>query len=98
MARAFGESHRAFHFRSFDTICSATQDRQDAVDELLREPLDAMLVIGGYKLSNTISLAAVCGAKVGTVHVEGATCIGPERGTVRHLDPSEKEAVEGPGR
>jgi len=39
MERAYGAEHRAEHFRSFDTICSATQDRQDAVMEMLREQL-----------------------------------------------------------
>jgi 4-hydroxy-3-methylbut-2-enyl diphosphate reductase len=94
MARAHGERHRAEHFRSFDTICSATQDRQDAVEELLREPLDAMLVIGGYNSSNTISLAAICAARVPTYHVEDATCIDPERGTVRHWDATHKGELE----
>jgi 4-hydroxy-3-methylbut-2-enyl diphosphate reductase len=96
MARVHGEDHRATHFRSFDTICSATQDRQDAVEELLREPLDAMLVIGGYNSSNTISLAAICAATVATYHVEDATCIDPERGTIRHWDSARKEEVETP--
>jgi 4-hydroxy-3-methylbut-2-enyl diphosphate reductase len=96
MGRAYGESHRAEHFRSFDTICSATQDRQDAVEELLREPLDAMLVIGGYNSSNTISLAAICAARVSTYHVEDAACIDPERGTVRHWDATRKSEVETP--
>jgi 4-hydroxy-3-methylbut-2-enyl diphosphate reductase len=97
MARARGESYRAENFRSFDTICSATQDRQDAVEELLREPLDAMLVIGGYNSSNTISLAAICAAKVPTYHVEDATCIDPERGTVRHWDAARKGETETSG-
>jgi 4-hydroxy-3-methylbut-2-enyl diphosphate reductase len=69
MARAHGESHRAEHFRTFDTICSATQDRQDAVMELLREPLDLMVVVGGYNSSNTISLAALCAEEVPTYHI-----------------------------
>ncbi|HEV8409896.1 MAG TPA: 4-hydroxy-3-methylbut-2-enyl diphosphate reductase, partial [Gemmatimonadaceae bacterium] len=60
MARAKGDEYRAENFRTFDTICSATQDRQDAVNELLNEELDVMLVIGGYNSSNTISLAALC--------------------------------------
>src|SRR3954470_21803771 len=46
--RARGTEARAGDFRSFDTICSATQERQDAVIELLEEPLDLMLVIGGF--------------------------------------------------
>ena len=69
MERAFGAEHRAEHFRSFDTICSATQDRQDAVVELLREPLDLMVVVGGYNSSNTISLAALCAEHVRTYHI-----------------------------
>jgi 4-hydroxy-3-methylbut-2-en-1-yl diphosphate reductase len=69
MARAYGESHVAAHFRTFDTICSATQDRQDAVMELLQEPIDLMVVVGGYNSSNTISLAALCAEHVPTYHI-----------------------------
>ena len=69
MERAYGAEHRAEHFRSFDTICSATQDRQDAVVEMLREPLDLMVVVGGYNSSNTISLAALCAEQVMTYHI-----------------------------
>ena len=84
MARAHGDEYRATHFRTFDTICSATQDRQDAVDELLREPLDVMLVVGGYNSSNTLSLAAICADKVPTYHVEDAEGIDPITGVVRY--------------
>jgi 4-hydroxy-3-methylbut-2-enyl diphosphate reductase len=77
MARRHGEEYRAANFRTFDTICSATQDRQDAVQELLREPLDAMVVIGGYNSSNTISLAALCAERVPTYHIEDAASIDP---------------------
>jgi 4-hydroxy-3-methylbut-2-en-1-yl diphosphate reductase len=82
--RARGADARATDFRSFDTICSATQDRQDAVKELLAEPLDVMVVIGGYNSSNTISLAAICMEHVPTYHIEDAEAIDPERGTIRH--------------
>jgi 4-hydroxy-3-methylbut-2-en-1-yl diphosphate reductase len=77
MARGFGDEYRATHHRTFDTICSATQDRQDAVNELLQEPLDAMLVVGGFNSSNTISLAALCAEHVPTYHVEDAERIEP---------------------
>lgn len=77
MARAFGAEYRAAHHRTFDTICSATQDRQDAVNALLQEPLDAMVVVGGFNSSNTISLAALCAETVRTYHVEDAEAIDP---------------------
>ena len=93
MARARGEAYRAENFRTFDTICSATQDRQDAVNELLREPLDAMLVIGGYNSSNTISLAALCDERVPTFHVADANCIDVAAGSVRHLPPGGSEEI-----
>lgn len=86
MERVHGAEYRAQNFRTFDTICSATQDRQDAVNALLTEPLDVMLVIGGYNSSNTISLAALCAEKVRTYHVEDANCIDPAQGTIRHRD------------
>lgn len=94
MARAFGEPYRAANFRTFDTICSATQDRQDAVEALLAEPLDVMLVVGGYNSSNTISLATICAARVPTYHVEDAGCIDPDLRTVRHLPIGAHDEVE----
>jgi 4-hydroxy-3-methylbut-2-enyl diphosphate reductase len=77
MAEAFGADYAADNFRTFDTICSATQDRQDAVMELLKEPLDAMIVVGGFNSSNTISLSMLCAEQVPTYHVEDAAAIDP---------------------
>jgi 4-hydroxy-3-methylbut-2-enyl diphosphate reductase len=82
MGRRYGDDYRAANFRTFDTICSATQDRQDAVQELLREPLDAMVVIGGYNSSNTISLAALCAEQVPTYHIEDAASIDPDERSI----------------
>jgi 4-hydroxy-3-methylbut-2-enyl diphosphate reductase len=82
--RARGAEARARDFRSFDTICSATQERQDAVKELLEEPLDAMVVIGGFNSSNTISLTALCAEKVPSYHVETPEAIDPAKGTIHH--------------
>ena len=84
MARAHGEDYARENFRTFDTICSATQERQDAVVELLREPLDVMVVIGGYNSSNTMSLAAICSETVRTFHIEDAEDIDPSTATIRH--------------
>jgi 4-hydroxy-3-methylbut-2-enyl diphosphate reductase len=84
MARARGEEYRAANFRTFDTICSATQDRQDAVLALLEEPLDLMVVIGGYNSSNTISLAAICAERVPTYHIADPSAIDVGRGVIRY--------------
>ena len=73
----------ANHFRSFDTICSATQERQDAVVEMMKEPPDLMVVIGGYNSSNTNHLAVLCAQHTLTFHIADATCIDAERGTIR---------------
>ncbi len=83
MERRYGPEHTAEHFRTFDTICSATQDRQDAVLKLLEDAPDLMLVIGGYNSSNTTHLAAICAARVPTYHIEDAACVDPESGSIR---------------
>ena len=84
IARARGADARASDFRTFDTICSATQERQDAVMALLEEPLDAMIVIGGFNSSNTISLAALCAERVPTYHIEDAGGLDPDSGSVHY--------------
>jgi 4-hydroxy-3-methylbut-2-enyl diphosphate reductase len=56
MVQRYGESEMDERFHSFDTICSATQDRQDAVRRLENEHIDLMIVIGGYNSSNTNNL------------------------------------------
>jgi 4-hydroxy-3-methylbut-2-enyl diphosphate reductase len=91
VVRRWGEAEAAAHFRTFDTICSATQDRQDAVLKLIEEPLDVMVVIGGYNSSNTTHLAAICAQRVPTYHIEDALCIDPESGSIRHLPAGTKE-------
>lgn len=85
MVRRYGEAAIADHFRTFDTICSATQERQDAVSALLGEPLDLMIVVGGYNSSNTAHLAALSRAHgVRTYHIEDAAAIDLTTGRLRH--------------
>ncbi len=91
MARRWGEPVLPEHFRTFDTICSATQDRQDAVLKLIADPLDVMVVIGGYNSSNTTHLAAICAAAVPTYHVEDAQCIDPQTGSIRYLPVGQRD-------
>lgn len=83
------------NFHSFDTICGATQDRQDALYELLEAPLDAMFVIGGYNSSNTTHLAAIAAERVPTFFVKSADCL-LDLHTVRCYNLERKEEVEMP--
>lgn len=62
-------------FHVFDTICGATQDRQNALFELLEKPLDAMFIIGGYNSSNTTHLAHIAARKLPTFFVKSSDCI-----------------------
>ena len=83
MRDRYGDAEIRSRFRAFDTICSATQDRQDAVLRMLGEGgLDLMLVIGGYNSSNTTALARICSERLPTFHINGPDCL--EGATVRH--------------
>lgn len=76
MAARYGEAALPSVFRAFDTICSATQERQDAVLALLDEvPLDLMVVIGGYNSSNTCNLARICAERCPTFHIAAPDCL-----------------------
>jgi 4-hydroxy-3-methylbut-2-en-1-yl diphosphate reductase len=83
MCARHGEEEAALRFRAMDTICSATQDRQDAVLTMLAEGgLDLMIVIGGYNSSNTQALTRICAEKLPTFHIARAECI--DASVVRH--------------
>ncbi len=76
MTARYGSEDLPEHFRAFDTICSATQERQDAIISLLdQHRLDLMLVIGGYNSSNTCNLAKICAERVQTYHVAEPACL-----------------------
>ena len=89
----YGQAESPKHIRSFDTICSATQDRQDAVGEMLASPPDLLIVIGGYNSSNTGHLAEMAAGKLKAFHIQGAEdLLSPER--IRHRDPHDGKIVE----
>ncbi len=97
MRDRYGEVDLPSRFRAFDTICSATQDRQDAVIALLAERhLDLMIVIGGYNSSNTYNLARICAEKLPTYHIAdpGAVLSGSE---IRHKPVGGKGEVTSAG-
>jgi 4-hydroxy-3-methylbut-2-enyl diphosphate reductase len=84
MAARWGEDEAARRFRAFDTICSATQERQDALFSLLNEvSLDLLIVIGGYNSSNTTHLVEIAAGKIPAYHIRFAGCLESE-GRIRH--------------
>lgn len=75
IAKRYGEHSLAERYRHFDTICTATQDRQDAVGNLVREDINLMIVIGGYNSSNTTHLCEISSLHKPTYHISDASCI-----------------------
>jgi 4-hydroxy-3-methylbut-2-enyl diphosphate reductase len=87
MVDRFGEADTAKRFISFDTICSATQDRQDTLLDLLKsQPLDLVIVVGGFNSSNTGHLAELGSQYAPTYHVENESgLVSAEE--IRYRDP-----------
>ncbi len=89
----YSDAELPARFRHFDTICSATQDRQDAIRELGEKKMDVILVIGGYKSSNTGHLAEIASEFCPAYHVEDASSI-LSGGKIRHKKIGAQEAIE----
>ncbi len=97
MRDRFGAEDLGSRFQAFDTICSATQDRQDAVVRLLAEkPIDLMLVIGGYNSSNTANLARICAASRPTFHIADPDCL-VSSAEIRHRPVGSKDETSTKG-
>ena len=79
-------------FRFFDTICGATQERQDALRDMLAAPMDLLIVVGGYNSSNTSHLAEMGEAKLPTYFIRNATRL-ESRERITHFDQHAKREV-----
>ncbi len=99
MVERDGEAQAAQRFRELNTICRATQENQDAVEELAdlaggaeagQQELDLMIVVGGYDSSNTRNLTRVGRGRFPSYHVDGPASI--RRGEIVHRDP-QSEAI-----
>jgi 4-hydroxy-3-methylbut-2-enyl diphosphate reductase len=80
------------NFRFFDTICGATQERQDALFRLLDESLDLLVVVGGYNSSNTTHLAEIGEKKLPTWFIRNSGCMVSAH-EIRHFDIHQKEEI-----
>lgn len=93
MGQKFGADPLGEHFRVFDTICGATQDRQDALEKMLKEPLDLLIVVGGYNSSNTSHLAEMGEKVLPTYFIKNAAKM--ESGTlIQHWNQHINQEVE----
>lgn len=90
MLRKYGPDKIDQHFLSpGDTICDATQERQDAMLKLVDDPLNLILVIGGFNSSNTGHLQEIAQTKgLRSYHIDGPDCLGPGN-VIRHMEGGE---------
>jgi 4-hydroxy-3-methylbut-2-enyl diphosphate reductase len=105
MLQKYGPVNLHEHFLSFNTICDATQERQDAMLDLVKQPLDVMVVIGGFNSSNTTHLQKIAVEHgIPSYHIDSAERIGPGNRVqhkplsqdVHHLDIAEPWLPPGP--
>ena len=80
------------NFQMFDTICGATQERQDALFEMLEQPMDLLLVVGGYNSSNTTHLVEIAQEKLPTFFIRDAKCITSIEEII-HFDLEQKSEI-----
>jgi 4-hydroxy-3-methylbut-2-enyl diphosphate reductase len=92
MTGRYGAEHIDEHFRAFDTICSATQERQDAIIAMLEKGVDLTLVIGGFNSSNTNNLTNIARNYGPAFYIEEASHL-IDRERIRHKIPDSTTIV-----
>ena len=95
MLKKYGPAELSTHYKEFDTICDATQERQDAVMELVKDPnLDFILVVGGFDSSNTAHLKEIPEKfHVKSFHIDRASRI-REDNSIEHRESDGQVHVE----
>jgi 4-hydroxy-3-methylbut-2-enyl diphosphate reductase len=93
MEKKYGGENIEKHFRFFDTICGATQDRQDALQKMLKEPMNLLIVVGGYNSSNTSHLAEMGEHMLPTFFIKNAAKMQSDK-LIRHYNQHIREEVE----
>ncbi|MCA9440346.1 MAG: 4-hydroxy-3-methylbut-2-enyl diphosphate reductase [Candidatus Omnitrophica bacterium] len=93
LADRYGEDDLGNRFLSFDTICSATQERQDAVIDMVKNPLDLVLIVGGFNSSNTSHLREISGEKYPAYHIDRLSRI-QGSDLIEHRDPETGDLVQ----
>ncbi len=85
MLRKYGPAELNEHFLAFNTICDATEERQDAMFSLVDEKLDLLVVIGGFNSSNTTHLQEIALTKgIRSFHIDTPERIGDLDNTITH--------------
>ncbi|MEM6451721.1 MAG: 4-hydroxy-3-methylbut-2-enyl diphosphate reductase [Cyanobacteria bacterium P01_D01_bin.105] len=76
MLKKYGPTEINDHFHSFNTICDATQERQDAMFSLVEANVDLIVVIGGFNSSNTTHLQEIAIERgIPSFHIDSAARI-----------------------
>ena len=96
MRDRYGDAELPRRYRFFDTICGATQERQDALMDLLQQPLDLMIVVGGYNSSNTSHLVEMSEKKCPTYFIKAAIKIISDS-KIQHFDLHQQKEIETEG-
>ena len=95
MLSKYGPAELNDHFVAFNTICDATQERQDAMFSLVDEPLDLMVVIGGFNSSNTTHLQEIAVSRgIRSFHIDTPDRLDAQANAIEHKPLNENLRLE----